>query len=160
MTLAVLWNVPPCSLVEIALMMEAMGTSETSVNFYQATRRNIPEDSRLKLSGSLLYGAFNTYSGKLLLRSIRNPSFVPKWCRKLRYSRVHSRPYYSAFTDKVECSCQFPAIGRSCFQKVSSFYCFYGATLDTYRENLIALGGESWNSSREPGSDSCVQLYQ
>jgi hypothetical protein len=31
----------------IALMMEAVSTSETSVNFYQATRRNIEEDIHL-----------------------------------------------------------------------------------------------------------------
>jgi hypothetical protein len=31
----------------IALMMEAESTSETSVNFYHTTRRNIPEDSHL-----------------------------------------------------------------------------------------------------------------
>jgi hypothetical protein len=31
----------------IALMMEAASTSETSVNFYQTTRGNIPEDSHL-----------------------------------------------------------------------------------------------------------------
>jgi hypothetical protein len=31
----------------IALMMEAASTSETSVNFYQTTRRNIPEDTHL-----------------------------------------------------------------------------------------------------------------
>jgi hypothetical protein len=29
----------------IALMMEAASTSETSVNFYQTTRRNIPENT-------------------------------------------------------------------------------------------------------------------
>jgi hypothetical protein len=29
----------------IALMMEAVRTSETLVNFYETTRRNIPEDS-------------------------------------------------------------------------------------------------------------------
>jgi hypothetical protein len=29
----------------IALMMEEASTSETPVNFYQTTRRNIPEDS-------------------------------------------------------------------------------------------------------------------
>jgi hypothetical protein len=29
-------------------MMEAARTSETSVNFYQTTRRNIPEDSHLQ----------------------------------------------------------------------------------------------------------------
>jgi hypothetical protein len=32
----------------IALMMEAASTSETSVNFYQTARRNIPEDSHLQ----------------------------------------------------------------------------------------------------------------
>jgi hypothetical protein len=30
---------------QMVLMMEAAGTSETSVNFYQTTRRNTPEDS-------------------------------------------------------------------------------------------------------------------
>jgi hypothetical protein len=32
----------------IALMMEAASTSETSVNFYQTTRRYNPEDSHLR----------------------------------------------------------------------------------------------------------------
>jgi hypothetical protein len=32
----------------IALMMKAKSTSEMSVSFYQATRRNIPEDSDLR----------------------------------------------------------------------------------------------------------------
>jgi hypothetical protein len=31
----------------IALMMESASTSETSVNFYQTTQRNNPEDSHL-----------------------------------------------------------------------------------------------------------------
>jgi hypothetical protein len=31
----------------IRAMIEAISTSEKSVNFYQTTRRNIPEDSRL-----------------------------------------------------------------------------------------------------------------
>jgi hypothetical protein len=31
----------------MALMMEAVSTSETPVNFYQTTLRNIPEDSHL-----------------------------------------------------------------------------------------------------------------
>jgi hypothetical protein len=35
-------DVAPCGLV--ALMMESASTSKTSVNFYQTTRRNIPED--------------------------------------------------------------------------------------------------------------------
>jgi hypothetical protein len=37
-----------CSLSSlIALMMEAVSTSETSVNFYETTRLNISEDSHL-----------------------------------------------------------------------------------------------------------------
>jgi hypothetical protein len=32
----------------VALKMEAESTSETSVNFYQITRRNIPEDRHLR----------------------------------------------------------------------------------------------------------------
>jgi hypothetical protein len=32
----------------IALMMEAAGISETSVNFYQTTRRNNPEEGHLQ----------------------------------------------------------------------------------------------------------------
>jgi hypothetical protein len=41
----VFWVVAPCR--AIALMMEAASTSETSVNVYQTTRRNNPEDSHL-----------------------------------------------------------------------------------------------------------------
>jgi hypothetical protein len=33
---------------ELALMMETVSTSETSVNFYRTTRHNIPEDSHLQ----------------------------------------------------------------------------------------------------------------
>jgi hypothetical protein len=32
----------------IALMLEAASASETSVNVYQTTRRNIPKDSHLR----------------------------------------------------------------------------------------------------------------
>jgi hypothetical protein len=49
------WVVSPCSLVEEVLAasiirtiaLEAASTSETSVNYYQTTRRNNPEDSHL-----------------------------------------------------------------------------------------------------------------
>jgi hypothetical protein len=34
-----------------AMMMEAVTTSETSVNFYRTTRRNFPEGSHLQLEG-------------------------------------------------------------------------------------------------------------
>jgi hypothetical protein len=63
MKITVLWDVAPCCLIEvcrcfkgayclhhqviIAMMMEVVITSETSTNFYQTTRRNIPEDSSL-----------------------------------------------------------------------------------------------------------------
>jgi hypothetical protein len=46
--MAVFWFVAPCSPVEIcliALMMDTASTSETSVNFYESTRRCNPEDS-------------------------------------------------------------------------------------------------------------------
>jgi hypothetical protein len=47
---AVFWVVGPCSLEEhlIALIVEAASSSETSVNFYQTTRRSNPEDSHLQ----------------------------------------------------------------------------------------------------------------
>jgi hypothetical protein len=41
--MALFWDVAPCSLV-IAVLMVAVSTSETSVNFYQTTRRNNPDD--------------------------------------------------------------------------------------------------------------------
>jgi hypothetical protein len=65
MMMTVFWVVEPCSLVEayrrfsiacsfhhqgiISLMMDAASTSETSVNIYQTTRRNNPEDSHLQI---------------------------------------------------------------------------------------------------------------
>jgi hypothetical protein len=59
MKMTVFWDVAPCSLVEIyrrfrdacclhhqvAMMMEAVSISVTSVNFYQAARPNISEES-------------------------------------------------------------------------------------------------------------------
>jgi hypothetical protein len=47
--MAVFWVVAPCKPrgLLIALMMEAASISETSVNIYQTTRRNNPEDSHL-----------------------------------------------------------------------------------------------------------------
>jgi uncharacterized protein (DUF305 family) len=57
--ITIFWDAAPCSLVKIdlrfrgaychhhqgALMMEAVSTSEMSDNSYEATQRNIPEDS-------------------------------------------------------------------------------------------------------------------
>jgi hypothetical protein len=39
------WDVAP--MLIIALMMEAVSTSETPVSFYETTRRNIPQDIHL-----------------------------------------------------------------------------------------------------------------
>jgi hypothetical protein len=57
--MTVSWDVAPCRLVEVyrrfrgayclALIMEAVRTSETSVNFYQTTRRYNREDSHLRV---------------------------------------------------------------------------------------------------------------
>jgi hypothetical protein len=61
--LAAFWGVAPSGLVEVTgvsgvltasiiramtVVMEAKNTSETSVNFYQTTRRDIPEGSHLQ----------------------------------------------------------------------------------------------------------------
>jgi hypothetical protein len=50
MKMAVFWVVVPCR--TISLMTEAASTSETSVNFYQTTRRYNPEDSHLQCTTS------------------------------------------------------------------------------------------------------------
>jgi hypothetical protein len=39
----------------IALLMEAVNTSETSVNFYQKTRLNVPEESRVLSAVTFAY---------------------------------------------------------------------------------------------------------
>jgi hypothetical protein len=66
LTMTVVWDVAPCGLVEINRRFRgayclhyqanpprpddgAVSTSETSVNFYQTTRRNIPDDSHLHI---------------------------------------------------------------------------------------------------------------
>jgi hypothetical protein len=61
MNMAVFWDIALCSLVDIdqgfrgpyclhhqiTLMLEAVSSSETSVNFYKTTRRNILEYSHI-----------------------------------------------------------------------------------------------------------------
>jgi hypothetical protein len=66
MKMTVFWDVAPCNLVEIGgrfrgayclhhqtiiaiigLMMKAVSTFETSVNFYETTRRSISEDRHI-----------------------------------------------------------------------------------------------------------------
>jgi hypothetical protein len=59
--MTIFWDIAPCSLVETDRrfrgayclhyqndeMMEAVRTSQKTINFYQTTRRNIPEDSHI-----------------------------------------------------------------------------------------------------------------
>jgi UDP-N-acetylmuramyl pentapeptide phosphotransferase/UDP-N-acetylglucosamine-1-phosphate transferase len=61
MKVTVFCDVAPCSLGQthrrfrdayfIALILKSVSTSETSVNFYETTRRNIPEDTHLYILG-------------------------------------------------------------------------------------------------------------
>jgi hypothetical protein len=82
MKMAVFWVVVPCILVEVyrrftafALMMEAASTSETSANFYEITRRNIPEGYRV-----LFKAMFFPWGER--------PSFTPTQNNRLKYSSV------------------------------------------------------------------------
>jgi hypothetical protein len=51
----------------IALMMEAVSTSETSVNFNVTTRRYIPEDSKLRVHKLVLFqGAYTLVFSHIL----------------------------------------------------------------------------------------------
>jgi hypothetical protein len=49
--MAVFWDAAPCNLVStdrlVALMVEAVNLSETSVHIYEPTARSIPVDSHL-----------------------------------------------------------------------------------------------------------------
>jgi hypothetical protein len=70
----------------IALMMEATSTSETSVNFYQTTRRNVAEDSRLNkilFANSLLTPIFWKYFG---LDGCGSTCKLKEGARKLLYN--------------------------------------------------------------------------
>jgi hypothetical protein len=61
-------SLSPCVTFQVlALKMEAASTSETSLNFYQATRRNNPEDSHLQVCVSQA-----DYSTKLNNRQLYN----------------------------------------------------------------------------------------
>jgi hypothetical protein len=76
MKMTVFGDIAPCSLVDvhrrfrsvyclhhhgdeqlIALMMEAVSSSETQINLYQAERRNIPEDSHLHILLAVFFQA-------------------------------------------------------------------------------------------------------
>jgi hypothetical protein len=60
----------------IALMMDAVSTSETSVNFYQTTRRNIPENSHLQMDSKFMMGVGRGSRFNLFLKKMRRDSTV------------------------------------------------------------------------------------
>jgi hypothetical protein len=60
-----------------ALMVEAASTSETSVNFYQTTRRNNPEDNHLNFyTDSSWTSSFCGWLFIILPRSIKCSGFI------------------------------------------------------------------------------------
>jgi hypothetical protein len=117
--------------------MEATSTSETSVNFYQATRRNIREDNHSRLIFCLHQQRPRRGGGGEVWGMWAN---------------------YSAFTDKVECNCHFTAgtawlTAKRC--KVFPIRVKY-RSIKTVKSTYLFYS----SFCREPGSDSCVQLCQ
>jgi hypothetical protein len=82
------------------------------------------------------------------VRSIGGPSLETLWLQNIRTM------------DKVQIIDHSNTAHRQKHLEMNLFYCFYAVILDLYRENLVTLGGKSCSSSRELGSDNCVQLYQ
>jgi hypothetical protein len=61
------WKFSVGSEARLAVMMEEASTSETSVNFYQITRRNNPEDSHLhEVSSSMFAFCLSSHELKVL----------------------------------------------------------------------------------------------
>jgi hypothetical protein len=92
MKTAVFWDVAPCNLVKSTdvsemlgdvitrAVMEAGSTSETSVNYYQTTRSNIPEDSHL------LTRRRENFVSRLngVMSSVHLSALLPKQCNGFR----------------------------------------------------------------------------
>jgi hypothetical protein len=72
--MAVFWVVALLSQGD-APMMEAASTSETTVNFYQTTRRYNPEDSHLQIKRVLPLYRHSWYSVIILLTSF----YLERW---------------------------------------------------------------------------------
>jgi hypothetical protein len=56
----------------------------------------------------------------------------------------------------IENVCMYRDTIFSTSYNVGELSLFIAAVLESHRERLIVLGGESYNSCREPASDSCV----
>jgi hypothetical protein len=81
MKFRVFWNVLPCSQVDvdIALMMEAVRTSETLVNINLTTRQYIPEYSKLNKS-TIYFTGFGRFSLQMESISLNSINFVLVKC--------------------------------------------------------------------------------
>jgi hypothetical protein len=67
---------------DVVLMMEVASTSETSVNFYQTTRRNIPENSYVygnEPSVSIKCGEFLDYLSSYQLLKKDPAPWTERW---------------------------------------------------------------------------------
>jgi hypothetical protein len=104
--ITVFWDIALCCLLEsdqhfrgahclhqgdeshlITLMMEAVGTSETSVNFYQTTRCNIQENSHLQFCTGYLH---STVQSSLILSRISIS--VLSGCNQITFIPLGKRP--------------------------------------------------------------------
>lgn len=63
----------------------------------------------------------------------------------------------NAVCSLIKLKLSFTGFWQILLKQEREFCCFYGAMLDLYRENIIALGSESCSSWQESESDSCVQ---
>jgi hypothetical protein len=69
MKLADFWDIARCSVVEVALMMEAIRFSETSVNIYETTWPNIPEVCHFQSFHRMCYSDISPQTINALLTS-------------------------------------------------------------------------------------------
>jgi hypothetical protein len=135
MKIAVFWGIVPCSLVEIgrhfvhshclhhqgddsyALMMEAVSTSQTSVNFYETTWRNIshsqpwePEISQEESRCDLCPNIFL----KNCIISVRRIGHVPNTKQKF-FNQGHTRS--SSWTEQSRVRGRHTALEDCCLRR-------------------------------------------
>jgi hypothetical protein len=67
---------------------------------------------------------------------------------------------YTAFTDKVERSCHFQALGKNWCNAGNLMLLPYGAILESKRKNLLAVSGEPYSSSLNVRSESFLRHPQ
>jgi hypothetical protein len=83
---AVFWTIASCSLVLSTLMMEAVTTSETSVNINHTTLWNIPQDSHLhnRCLGNLKYHRIHQLPFSTSPPTLLTPTQEVPCCYELR----------------------------------------------------------------------------